>query len=563
MFATAHFASLSFRVTRLVVLLALTSAALAAVTALRPMEQRMRTATGEQQFAILKMAAASLDVQVEARRTLLRTAVQRVEAELRLSQQAVGLLANQASLNGQFSSVFLLDAGGKVVAGLETPKAVGQVATGLDGQLDELFTSGAGTTARALLSGNERLPALFILEPVRDEGGTIRYVLAGGIDLGGADISGQLDAATIGRRGYLYVVDLNGTILHHPDKRRINELADSSSEELRTALLGFEGWREGTDVDGEPALLGYKRLRAVPWIVAAVCPIDDAYADATQAQTAALFTASLVAITTAVAGLFLALRLLRPFDELHGRVREIVQGEADVEVLDTNCEDEIGALGQAFLTITRKCAAAEDRLARLAFTDALTGIANRRMLEEALAHVIARGRRVGHMVAVAYLDIDRFKSINDTMGHMAGDAILVEFAARLKTAVRSHDTVARFAGDEFMIVFDGVTGVAETEEAARRILGCFKAPFTYGSRSLRVTTSIGIALQRPETMGSAMELIARADAALYRAKRGGRNRYMVEATAEKMPDFGTGRTDSALSDNEPLESGVSFPITGT
>ncbi|MCC2957564.1 GGDEF domain-containing protein [Massilia sp. IC2-477] len=530
---TAHTSSLSFRITRLVVLLALASAALAATAVLYLLDQRMRSAAGEQQLALLKTVVASIDLQLEARRSLLRVVAERVAADGARSQDRADLLKDYHSLRSEFSSVLLFDGGGRVLSSLAHPDAVGQRATGMDSQLRELFSSGTGAASRVQLNGSVRMPALLILEPVRGAGGAVRYALAGSVDPQGARIGGQLDALAPGQRGYFFIIDLAGTILHHPDKRRI--LTQASDAWLRGALTGFEGRREGVDERGEPALLAYKRLRDLPWIVGAVHPLDDALAGAVEARTSAWFAAMLVAIGSGIAGLAMALRILRPFDELHQQVSDIERGTADVDELDTRRQDEIGTLGRALHAVARKCAAAEDKLARLAFTDALTGIANRRMLEEALSHALARSRRAGRMVAVAYLDIDHFKSINDTMGHQAGDAVLVEFAARLTTAVRAHDTVARLAGDEFMVVFDGVAGVAEAEEAARRILDCVRGSFAYGSRKLHVTTSIGVALQLPDAAQGAMELIGRADAALYRAKRNGRNRYMIDAAEEIAP----------------------------
>ena len=522
------YSSLSFRITRLVVLLALASGALAAVATLRPLDRHLKAASGEQVFALLKLAAASIELQLEGKRAFLRAAAAQSGAGLARGEPPSSLLAGQAGLREEFSGALLLDAAGRVVASLAQADAFARPPTGIDARLRVLFRDGAGTASQAVLGSRADRPALFLVEPVRDAAGRVRYALAAILEPRAARIGGALGAPGTGSRGYFFIADLAGTIVHHPNRRRI-------MARLGGDAAGFEGWREDVDERGAPALLAFTRLRAVPWIVGAVHPVDDAFAGARTARAAAYFAASIAAIAVAAAGLVAALRILRPLEDLQRRVREHQAGEHDQhenkdESKDENKdEDEVLALGRAYFALARKCAAAEEKLARLAFTDALTGIANRRMLEETLAGALARGRRAGQVVAVAYLDIDRFKSINDSRGHPAGDAVLVEFAARLKTAVRSHDTVARLAGDEFMVILDGVTGVAEAADAAKRILDCLRTPFAYGGHSIRVTTSIGIALQQPQATQCSAELIGRADAALYRAKRDGRNRYTIDA----------------------------------
>lgn len=528
-------ATLLFRITRLVVLLALASAALVAFAVLRPLEAHMKAGVGGQEFAMLKAAAASLDSQLAAKQSLLRTAAARIAAEQDRASVLGKSLVEWGELKGEFADVMLLDGAGKVLARLDGSSSIGTVAAGVRDQLRALFRERKGMLAPLPFGAEARQAALLVMEPVRDAAGQVRYALAGSIAPDDARIGGQLAALSLGRSGYFFIVDASGTIVHHPDKRRLMTRAlhdPRVASPTATAPAGFEGWREGRSERGEPALLAFKRLSGLPWTVAAVHPVEDAYAGVHAAKTGALVAAALVAIAAGSVGLAAAVRILRPLDELYCRVCDIEAGAADIAVLDVRRLDEVGALSQAFLSLSRQREAAEAKLARLAFTDALTGIANRRMLEDALACAIARSRRAGQVVAVAYLDIDRFKSINDTMGHQAGDAVLVEFAARLKTAVRAHDTVARLAGDEFMVVFDGISVVAEVEEAAKRILACIEVPFTHGGRSFPVTSSIGIALRPPHGSHGSAELIGRADAALYRAKKDGRNRYAVDAGPE-------------------------------
>jgi len=178
----------------------------------------------------------------------------------------------------------------------------------------------------------------------------------------------------------------------------------------------------------------------------------------------------------------------------------------------------------------------QHQLSQLARSDVLTGLPNRYQFNETIPLALARARRDGRALAVMYLDIDRFKAINDTLGHAAGDEVLKAFAARVLQGVRATDTVARLGGDEFVIILEGLHGDdGEPQVVARKIIANVTRPLEIEGRSLALTTSIGIALSaRVETVDAkaAERLIARADEALYAAKNAGRNTYRVLAADE-------------------------------
>ncbi|KQT47899.1 hypothetical protein ASG52_11610 [Methylobacterium sp. Leaf456] len=170
----------------------------------------------------------------------------------------------------------------------------------------------------------------------------------------------------------------------------------------------------------------------------------------------------------------------------------------------------------------------EDRIRYLARHDALTGLANRTTLHEHLAAVLRFSGPGGERSdderrAILFLDLDRFKPINDTLGHGVGDRLLQEVARRLRGAVRAHDLVARLGGDEFAVVLDAVE-VVHLPNIADRIIDALNRPFTFDGLSLTVGASIGIAVSS-ETAHTSDELLRDADLALYRAKNDGRNRH--------------------------------------
>ena len=177
-----------------------------------------------------------------------------------------------------------------------------------------------------------------------------------------------------------------------------------------------------------------------------------------------------------------------------------------------------------------KVKAVHTALQSAAATDTLTGIANRRRFDEQLDLSMQRTRATRAPMALAYLDIDRFKAINDSLGHNAGDAVLREFAARLARSVRASDLVARLAGDEFVIVFDGVKSAAEVRQIGNKILDAIRQPFALAGGPLAVTTSIGIAIFREGALAPA-QLLDLADQALYQAKGQGRDSVALREAA--------------------------------
>ncbi|WP_368564469.1 diguanylate cyclase [Pseudoxanthomonas sp. UTMC 1351] len=169
--------------------------------------------------------------------------------------------------------------------------------------------------------------------------------------------------------------------------------------------------------------------------------------------------------------------------------------------------------------------ASRRELERLSQVDALTGVANRRQLEQRLPLALARLERSGRPVALMYLDIDHFKRINDTYGHAAGDRVIQTFAQRLTSNVRTTDLVVRLGGDEFVILMEDVTRIQAAEAIAAKILEAMREPVEIGVARLTVTTSIGVAFAAGNVV--AEDLMVGADDALYAAKEGGRNGYRV------------------------------------
>jgi diguanylate cyclase (GGDEF)-like protein/PAS domain S-box-containing protein len=169
----------------------------------------------------------------------------------------------------------------------------------------------------------------------------------------------------------------------------------------------------------------------------------------------------------------------------------------------------------------------EEQLQHQAFHDPVTGLANRALFGERVRHAVARARRDHIGLAVIFIDLDDFKTINDSLGHAAGDRVLLEVGKRLDTSIRAHDTAARFGGDEFAVLLEGVESAQEAADTAERILEALAVPVTLEHKELVTRASMGISMVEGELATDAEEMIRNADAAMYIAKRDGKGTYRL------------------------------------
>lgn len=174
--------------------------------------------------------------------------------------------------------------------------------------------------------------------------------------------------------------------------------------------------------------------------------------------------------------------------------------------------------------IMHQAAESNAEMRHLANHDALTGLPNRRLLQDRLDAHIASAGKDGRSLAVMYLDLDGFKKVNDTIGHDAGDELLQSVARRLKAGIRASDTVARIGGDEFIVVVPELDGPATVAQIAGTLVDAISRPYSIKGRTISVSTSIGISVY-PDNASSSSELMNIADQALHQAKTSGKNRY--------------------------------------
>lgn len=233
--------------------------------------------------------------------------------------------------------------------------------------------------------------------------------------------------------------------------------------------------------------------------------------------------------------------------ELLAHASLVPLGELEREILRVAILGSVG-VGMLLCVLEDQREAAELAAAQvehLAYHDPLTGLPNRALFFDRLIVALAHGDRYAHKTAVLFLDIDRFKNFNDSLGHAAGDIILKTAARRLQEATRKVDTVARFGGDEFTIIMQQIESVDAVARVAQKILENLRTPFIVGNRELAVTSSIGIAIH-PEDGEDANSLVRNADSAMYRAKDLGRDCYQLYTSAMNEQTLATLDLESRL-----------------
>ncbi len=210
--------------------------------------------------------------------------------------------------------------------------------------------------------------------------------------------------------------------------------------------------------------------------------------------------------------------------EIQARDDELEKHRRHLEEMVALRTGELEALNSKLKAAKENAELAAERMSYQAYHDALTGLPNRALLNDRLIVALAHALREKRKLALMFLDLDRFKVINDSLGHAVGDILLRKVAARLLRCVRQEDTVARLGGDEFMILLASIQRASDAGHVAQKIIDSLAVPIECHSHELHVTTSIGISIY-PDDGGESGVLMRNADTSMYRAKERGRNNY--------------------------------------
>jgi diguanylate cyclase (GGDEF)-like protein len=321
--------------------------------------------------------------------------------------------------------------------------------------------------------------------------------------------------------GHAYLATARGTLIadsrNGPAGRKTMDLAP----EVTNRLLAAEGEVvEHYGVDGVEVLGSAQRLSQAAWFAVADIPVADAYRQANRLRNVAFLVIGILLVIIAVVAYWLSALIARPLGRLTSAAAQVSAGDLPAG-LSTGGGGEVGYLTQVFNTMVESLRKHHDELERLSTTDTLTGLSNRRHLMDLLSLEMDRAKRAGQAFSILMLDVDHFKKYNDSHGHQAGDEVLARVGAVLRDSIRPYDCAARYGGEEFLVMLSA-TSLDRARESAERIRKQVRAEqFDGGS----VTVSIGVA-EYPSQGNTAESVIGQADAALYEAKRAGRDRVM-------------------------------------
>jgi diguanylate cyclase (GGDEF)-like protein len=360
--------------------------------------------------------------------------------------------------------------------------------------------------------------------PIQSAAGRFLGVLAARLKFSGIEqllreqVAGREDRVAIVQPGGKVIVSAGGTFATLPvSALRALQRADSTAVSYRMS--------DGLNVVGA--------LSAVPrsdWSAVAAIPATSAFREIRRLQIATAVT--LVVLLAVVGSLAYGLGLLivRPLERLSLASTRVAAGDLEVD-LPASGGGELTRLAGVFNDMVQRLRESHAELERLSVTDALTGLANRRLLMAELARELRRSERHSTSLAVLMLDVDRFKRFNDTYGHPAGDVVLNRVATTLRKCVRDVDTVARYGGEEFLVMLPE-TPPREAAQVAERIRAGTEADRfspNGGGALLNITVSVGYAVY-PENGKTVETLIEAADQALYKSKQSGRNRVSAAAS---------------------------------
>ena len=329
----------------------------------------------------------------------------------------------------------------------------------------------------------------------------------------------QLRATRIGENGYIAVIHRDGRVLLSPSNpsaegRHVEELPPDERAVIRSILetsrqgggLTRYRWRSLTAPDLESKLSLVSNLEEWGWILVSGVYIDDLQADLAQRQ--------------------------RELERsLHDGYRATALALALVMVLALAFAFGLSRwLSHRFTRYQRDIDAGHAHLRRWAESDPLTQLPNRTSLRTRLDEAIVRAERDGLCFALLFIDLDRFKNINDSLGHAVGDELLIQVAQRLSAALRISDTVSRLGGDEFVVLLENLSSSSQAAQVATSLLQASTGLYGVGGRELAITMSIGIAMF-PADGRDGETLLKNADAAMYHAKSTGRNNFQFFAAA--------------------------------
>jgi diguanylate cyclase (GGDEF)-like protein len=372
-------------------------------------------------------------------------------------------------------------------------------------------------------------PVILIAVPIKAANGRLLAAMVARLNFDG--IEKVVKGFAMAHGGGVHIVDRHSRIIVTSAPTTAPVLSARLPAAATTKLLDSgDATTAYADASGRSVIGTMRPASVIGWTVVAEIARAEAYARVSRQRNVALATLVGLVIAVGFAAYVLALTVVRPLERLTSGATQVGDGDFDVHVpvLDYG---EVGYLTRAFNTMVTQLRDSREELAAinvaletLSVTDGLTGLFNHKHLIQTLETELARAQRHKHPLSVLMIDVDHFKQYNDQFGHQLGDKLLADIAALFKRTTRSIDYVARYGGDEFLLLLHEVAS-ADALLLADRVRDAVAAA-AFGPGDHKVTVSIGVA-SYPEHGETAEAVIASADAGLYRAKRSGRNEVVL------------------------------------
>jgi diguanylate cyclase (GGDEF)-like protein len=516
-----------------VTMLFVVTTATVATILLYSIEDDMRRNLVQQQADALQRAALNLDEGLAERRELLRIASAGMPGPAAEDRYlALRFLESQAVLLTEFDRLHLFAPDGTHLADFPVDPARPLAETA-----DYDFIIPSAETARSFISkpyqsvARDEAQLIFMTEPVLDGQGFVVAVMVGTIDLSRPNFISRLAQTPVGANGRYHLSTGSRINLVHENGDRVGQVFPPPGRDplFDRALQGWEGVEEQSDAAGAHKLTGYRWLHKADWLLGASFPTKEVFSPIGEARKQVLGWALLFGLATAPLVWLATQRLIAPLGVLRDTIRACRESpdKSFPAIIEQN---EIGELAQEFNDMMVARSRAEQYARHLANHDALTGLPNRSVAEDRIMQALAHSKRDGQHSAVLICDLDHFKKINESLGPVAGDAVLVEVASRLKTCVRDSDTVARLGSDEFIVLLSKCDGPNAAALTANRIVQALVEPIVIHAHRLHVSVSIGMALF-PEDGKDVNDLLQAAHVAMYHAKEFGRGNYQFFTSA--------------------------------
>ncbi|HJU70555.1 MAG TPA: EAL domain-containing protein [Paucimonas sp.] len=524
--------TISFKNRILVAVLTLFIAGIWGLTAriIHVLQTDLERQVANQLSATADYVASDIDLKIQVRTGMLEEIMQSITPALMADPAGLNTYLEQHPISHLVFpyGIFIVNKEGTNIA--DFPHVAGRVGASISDRpyFQEAMNTGRSMITTPFVGRYLKQPVVAIVLPIKDASGAMMGVLICGLDISSQDLFGRLERIKLGKTGAFLVISLKEhIIISASDKKRIMQPVPVKGVDpviSKRLEHGFEDAAIVVTPRGEKRLTVARTIKAAGWMVIAGITTEEAFSPIVTLKREVYLASLLLTLTLAVALHFLLRRQLAPLGEAGAAMRRMTKGDAPFAPLPIRRQDEIGELMENFNQLAIGRSNAEQQIKFLAYHDTLTGLPNRLLAQDRFEQAAAHAGRTGTQVALLFLDLDHFKTINDSLGHASGDALLKEIAVRLGECVRDTDTCSRQGGDEFLIVLPELHDADTTAGVLLKIMEKLQAPFEFGGQELATTASIGIAIY-PDDGENFDTLLKKADTAMYRAKEAGRSTY--------------------------------------